>query len=114
MPAGAPRMSSRVLACSIVVTPLVCQELVTFGVLVVLPTQKNLRVSNCTPCVPTACAAIMLVMIMCSVVPSRGAMAASQFAALTPPAPGMLRGTIAGSPGMWRPMWRAMRRPRKS
>src|SRR5205085_639461 len=56
--------------------PVLYQELVTFGVLVVLPTQKNLRMSNSTPWAPTAWADIMLDMIMCSTVPSRGAIEA--------------------------------------
>ena len=94
------------------VIPLVYQELVTLGELVVLPTQRNLRVSNCAAWVPIACAAIILVMIMCRVVPSFGATVASQFAAVIPPAPGMLRGMMVGSPGIWRAMKRAIRRPR--
>ncbi len=60
---GAPTISSLVLTCSILVMPDVCQELITFGVEVVLPIQRNLRVSNSMPWTPIACDAIMLVMI---------------------------------------------------
>jgi hypothetical protein len=56
----------------------------------------------------------MFCMIACTTVPSRGATVASQLAACTPTAPGMLRATIEGSPGMWRLMWRATRRARRS
>ena len=58
------------------VTPLLYQDTVTLGVLLVFPIQKNLRVSNCTPCAPIACDDIMLDMIMWRVVPSWGAMVA--------------------------------------
>jgi hypothetical protein len=37
-----------------VLMPVVCHELITFGVSVVLPTQKNLRVSNSTLAPPSA------------------------------------------------------------
>ena len=95
-------------------TPEVCQALVTFGVEVVLPIQENLRASNLMPGTPTACLFIMFAMIRWIALPSCGATLASQLAALMPPAPGMLRGTIVGSPGMKRPMWRASSRARKS
>ena len=51
-----------------------------------------------------ACDAIMFAMIMCTTVPSRGAILVTQFAAWIPPPPGMLRGTIVGLPGMCLPM----------
>ena len=38
----------------IVRMPVVCQEMIVFGVSVVLPIQKNLRVSNSTPAPPSA------------------------------------------------------------
>ena len=82
---------------------MVCQVLTTLGALVVLPSQMNLRVSNSMPWVPTAWAAIMFCMIMCRVVPSRGAILASQLPAWMPPPPGMLRGTMVGSPGIYLP-----------
>ncbi len=76
------------------------QETITFGVLVVLPIQKNLRVSNLMPGMAIAWLAIMFDMIICSTVPSCGSTAARSLAATTPPAPGILRGTMVGSPGM--------------
>ena len=45
--------------------PVVYQELITFGVSVVLPIQKNLRVSNSTLAPPSACKADMPCMIAC-------------------------------------------------
>ena len=44
-----------------------------FGVLVVLPIHWNRRASKSTPGIFMAWVAIMFAMIMCSVVPSRGA-----------------------------------------
>ena len=96
---GAPTISSRCLTCSMRVTPDVYQELVTFGVDVVLPIHENFRASNLTPDTPTACLFIMLAMMRWIAVPSCGATFASQLAALMPPAPGMLRGMIVGLPG---------------
>ena len=78
---GAPSSTSRVLTCSTEVTPVVCQVLMTLGALVVLPSQMNLRVSNSMPGPLTAWAAIMFCMIICTTVPSRGAILASQLPA---------------------------------
>ena len=46
-------------------------------------------------------------MIAAIEVPSFGAMLLTYCAALPEPAPGMFLTTIDGSPGMWRPRWRA-------
>ena len=43
-------------------------------------------------------------------VPSFGAMVEMYCAALAEPAPGMFLTTTVGSPGMWRPRWRATAR----
>ena len=43
-------------------------------------------------------------------VPSFGAMVVMYCAALAVPAPGMFLTTMVGSPGMWRPRWRATAR----
>ena len=76
MPPGAPTMSCCAFTCSIEVMPLLYQATVTLGVEVVFPIQENLRVSNCTPGDPIACDDIMFDMIMCSTVPSCGAIEA--------------------------------------
>jgi hypothetical protein len=54
----------------IVRTPVACQDTSVFGVFVVLPIQKNLRVSNSTPAPPSAWWLDMFCMMACSEVPS--------------------------------------------
>jgi hypothetical protein len=54
-------------------TPVACQDTSVFGVFVVFPIQKNLRVSNSMPWLPSACALDMFCMMACKDVPSLAA-----------------------------------------
>ena len=50
----APTISSRCMTSAMVRMPVVCHELMTFGVSVVLPIQLNSRTSNLMPAAPVA------------------------------------------------------------
>ena len=82
------------------VNPDACQVTHTLVSLFMLPTQRNRVGSNFAASIPSSGSKPVPLPMMPKAVPSFGPTLESQFASRRLPAPGMLRGTIVGLPGM--------------
>jgi hypothetical protein len=91
-------------------TPVSLRTAITDTSWLVEPIQFSASGSKRTPCPPSSGSMDMPRAISAIVVPSLGARLATLFAAVSVPAPGMLRTITVGLPGMKRARWRATKR----